>query len=214
MDKNTATVAWGDFTTLKPVSTPAGTLTNYTWSSDNKAVATVDENGRVFGVAVGTAAITATSDEGLRTSCKVTVKERSAPLELDDYMRSDFDWIASLYGKKKNSDSLRIGPGCMLDRGGYEVSKITLSKEAGRRYSLSGFCPGEPMDKAVEKLTDLGWIVKSSSATKANLRYEADVYRDGICYYTFQMEFWLECDGDGLLTQLIKADDSYEFPDD
>lgn len=47
------------------------------WSSDNEAVATVDNNGVVTAVSVGTANITATANDGGKTAtCKVTVTPR------------------------------------------------------------------------------------------------------------------------------------------
>lgn len=46
-----------------------------TWSSANKAVATVDSNGKVTFVGKGTTSITATSASGLTASVNVTVKE-------------------------------------------------------------------------------------------------------------------------------------------
>ncbi len=46
-----------------------------TWSTSNKAVATVDQNGKVTGVKTGTAVITCTTkDGGFKASCTVTVK--------------------------------------------------------------------------------------------------------------------------------------------
>ncbi|ADL50747.1 Ig-like domain-containing protein [Clostridium cellulovorans] len=50
---------------------------NLLWKSDNPAVATVDSTGNVTAVAVGTAKITATTEDGsnLTTSCTVTVKQ-------------------------------------------------------------------------------------------------------------------------------------------
>ncbi len=47
------------------------------WSSDNDAIATVDDNGKVTGVAEGTATITAsaTDDSGVTASCQVVVKK-------------------------------------------------------------------------------------------------------------------------------------------
>lgn len=48
-----------------------------TWSSSNKAVATVDANGNVKGVGQGSATITATAldGSGVKAACKVTVSE-------------------------------------------------------------------------------------------------------------------------------------------
>lgn len=46
-----------------------------TWTSDNKAVATVDENGLITGVSEGAATITATIGNGQTASCTVTVTQ-------------------------------------------------------------------------------------------------------------------------------------------
>ncbi len=52
------------------------------WSSDNPAIATVDENGKVKGVAIGEATITVTTQDGNKTAqCVVTVKDKTG---LDD----------------------------------------------------------------------------------------------------------------------------------
>lgn len=44
-----------------------------TWTSDNKSVATVDQNGKVTAVAAGKATITATTSNGKTATCSVTV---------------------------------------------------------------------------------------------------------------------------------------------
>lgn len=46
------------------------------WTSDNPEVASVDEYGFVIAESIGKATITATTDNGKRAKCKVTVKER------------------------------------------------------------------------------------------------------------------------------------------
>ena len=46
---------------------------NLTWSSSNTGVATVDANGKITGIAPGTATITATSMDGSRKSATITV---------------------------------------------------------------------------------------------------------------------------------------------
>ena len=58
-----------------------------TWTSDNEAVATVDEKGVVTAVGPGTATITATADDGFsdrpnKASCKVTVLKSVSSIEL------------------------------------------------------------------------------------------------------------------------------------
>lgn len=65
----------GGSETLVPTFTPVNaTYQNISWSSSNKSVATVNENGVVTGRSPGTAVITATTAvEGKTASCTVTV---------------------------------------------------------------------------------------------------------------------------------------------
>ena len=46
-----------------------------TWSSSDEEVATVDENGKIVGVAIGETTITATAEDGAIAECIVTVKD-------------------------------------------------------------------------------------------------------------------------------------------
>ena len=66
-------------TNLTIVVTPAGADPAVTWSSDNEAVATVNEKGVVTGVAIGTATITATSTvkAELTATFVITVEEKA-----------------------------------------------------------------------------------------------------------------------------------------
>ncbi len=78
LNKSTTTIAIGDSETLTINYTPADANTGkaVTWTSSNPGVATVDNSGKVTGVAVGTATITATSttDASITASCAVTVQ--------------------------------------------------------------------------------------------------------------------------------------------
>ena len=58
--------------TLSPTDATAGT--GIIWSSDKAETASVDREGNVTAVAVGEATITATTENGLKATCKVTVK--------------------------------------------------------------------------------------------------------------------------------------------
>ncbi len=75
----TATVEVRDSVQLNATVAPENaTNKKVTWSSDKPEIASVDENGKVKGVAVGTAKITATTADGGKTaSCNVTVTPRT-----------------------------------------------------------------------------------------------------------------------------------------
>ena len=80
----TATVAKDGTLTLTPTLTPSDATTTFEWSSNNEAVATVDQTtGVVTGVAKGEATITATAANGKTASCKVTVTEASEPTKIE-----------------------------------------------------------------------------------------------------------------------------------
>lgn len=76
--KASTTIAIGDTETLTVTYTPADANTGkaLTWKSDNTAVATVDANGVVKGIAAGKANITATSttNPAITATCAVTVQ--------------------------------------------------------------------------------------------------------------------------------------------
>lgn len=77
LDKESAELEVGGTLSLKAAIEPANaTNQNVSWSSSDKNVATVDENGTVTAVAVGTTDITVkTADGGKEAKCTVTVKK-------------------------------------------------------------------------------------------------------------------------------------------
>ena len=81
-----ATVYAGEKVTLKASVVPSDANNqSITWSTSNKAVATVDSKGVVSGVKAGTAVITAKSAEGgISAKCTVTVKQHVTSITLDN----------------------------------------------------------------------------------------------------------------------------------
>ncbi|MBD5248546.1 MAG: leucine-rich repeat protein [Barnesiella sp.] len=104
IEKYKTATEWEKFTNIKPISDPATSITlnkselnltvgdsetliasllpenateTVTWSSADEAVATVDVDGLVKAVSVGTTTITATTVDGLTAECSVTVTEDS-----------------------------------------------------------------------------------------------------------------------------------------
>ena len=94
-------------------------VSQLTWTSDNPAVASVDENGLVAANAIGQATITVATANGRRASCKVTVEGGgSAPiLPAGEYLEIHFISAGSVYD---DVIILRDGAGAVLIDGGRE----------------------------------------------------------------------------------------------
>lgn len=75
LDKTELTLKVGESNTLKATVNPADADDpSVTWSSNKSSIASVDANGKVTGVAEGTAVITVTTKDGNKTAtCTVTV---------------------------------------------------------------------------------------------------------------------------------------------
>jgi len=97
LSKSSATIIVGNTLTLTPTVYPT-TLEDksVTWKTSNKSVATV-KNGKVTAVKAGTATITCTSNAtGLSTTCKITVKKKSASartIDGDDAELTDIEIV-------------------------------------------------------------------------------------------------------------------------
>ena len=81
LSATTKSIKVGEEFTLKATVTPADAKNKaVTWESDKAAVATVDKNGKVKGIAAGEATITVTTVDANKTAtCKVTVTASSDP---------------------------------------------------------------------------------------------------------------------------------------
>ena len=80
LNKDTITVTQGKTYQLTATVTPAKADQTVTWRSSNTKIATVDKNGKVTGVAAGTAIIYAETANGLTAPCIVTVTEAKSIL--------------------------------------------------------------------------------------------------------------------------------------
>ena len=69
-------LAIGKSKKLNPEIIPTNATATLSWSSDNETIATVSSQGVVTGIALGTAKITVTTNNGLSGTCTVTVKEK------------------------------------------------------------------------------------------------------------------------------------------
>jgi uncharacterized repeat protein (TIGR02543 family) len=111
---STSGVIVGGTTTLSATVTPTNATNKaLTWSSSDTDVATVT-NGKVTGVAVGTAVITVTTDDGSFTaSCSVTVSDKVVPVTGVTLNKNSIGSNSSLFyvGYKTETLIANIAPG-------------------------------------------------------------------------------------------------------
>ncbi len=155
IDQDSATVKVGKTTTLTATITPTNaTNNNVTWSSSNTAVATVDSTGKVTGVAVGNATITATTaDGGFTDTCAVTVEESSGP---EYYLIKIGNYIMSC----ESEDDY------MTNTSGYEyhgLEKVT--------YNANEAAPYKTLWILEETDTENGYYIKSASGQYLSASY-------------------------------------------
>ena len=93
----------GEELVIKATITPEDAINKkVTWTSDNEAVAKVDESGKVTAINVGTAKITVTTEDGGKTAtCNITVKNypKGNAILLEDFTAT---WCAPCFSGMKN----------------------------------------------------------------------------------------------------------------
>ena len=93
----------GEELVIKAIITPEdATNKKVTWTSDNEAVAKVDESGKVTSISEGTAKITVTTEDGGKTAtCTVTVKNypKGNAILLEDFTAT---WCGPCFVGMKN----------------------------------------------------------------------------------------------------------------
>lgn len=70
---------------ITETATPSYSYYKLTWRTDNPAVATVDQTGRISGIGIGTATLMVESDNGLSAACTVNVEKLSVAESIGDF---------------------------------------------------------------------------------------------------------------------------------
>lgn len=143
-----ATIRVGNTTTIKAIVTPDdATEKAVTWTSSDDTVATVDSNGVVTGVKVGTATITATTMDGSFTAtCEVNVERKhssgsssgggggsSAAKHGVTISDSKNGAVTASAAKAETGDKVILTP--KADEG-YALDKITAKDKDGKEVKL------------------------------------------------------------------------------
>ena len=82
LNKNDITFGIGEKSTLV-TTVENGDISQVAFTTSDRKVATVDNNGKITAVGTGTATITANTYNGLKAKCKVTVKKLADSIKLD-----------------------------------------------------------------------------------------------------------------------------------
>ena len=128
LNKTATTITAGQTETLSvsQLTPDDATDQTVTWSSDNEAVATVDADGKVTAVALGTANITATANDGsgVTATCAVTVSK------VVTINQSDWGWSNSFTKDGVTVSAGMIDPqnGNIMDGGSFSTTLGNFTK--------------------------------------------------------------------------------------
>ena len=133
----------GTTETLTPVFTPTdATEKTVTWTSSDKTVATVDQNGKVTAVGVGTATITVlTKDGGYTDTCTVTVSNPSSssgshttyyPVNTPAKSEGGSVVVSQKSASKGSAVTVTVTP-----ESGYQVSSVQAVDKDGKKLTLT-----------------------------------------------------------------------------
>ena len=140
LDADEMKLSVGDVGTLKATVEPTdATEKTITWTSSSPAVATVDDNGNVTGVAAGTATITAQAGDKTAT-CVVTVTDAPTAIDLSkltgDYTAKNGE---TLTGTLTGNYKITIAAGATVTLNG-----VTISGVNDENYKWAGItCVGD-----------------------------------------------------------------------
>lgn len=154
---------------------PKYSISEIIWASDNPAVATVDVNGLVIAEGAGKAKITATTSNGKRATCQITVKS-IAPQELS------VDGVRGKVIFHEESETLKVT--IANDKGVYltYIWAENPSRQLFKQYGNSQ--PGNILQNAVNSRGLQGKIVVGFNASPpVNTSYYADWNRDANYHY-------------------------------
>ena len=134
LNKTSTTIEKGKTETLKATVTPDdATYKSVTWSSSNNTIATVTSKGEVKGIKVGTATITAKSQNGKTATCKVMIENPQTGTGKVNIKNgniidtSKVVFIGHKYTNLTDTQKKQIAYLAYLEQGSLDGAKIELS---------------------------------------------------------------------------------------
>lgn len=198
-------LAIGESRPLSVTAEPADAdISDITWSCDKEKVLSVDQQGRITGLAAGTATVTASTPAGASASCTVEVGRR-APAPEDFVFSQDRSFPYD--GQAKSPELLSFPEGMelslrYLDDGGSPVEGIPSQPGS---YSICIDVKESKRYEAAQGITDSAWRFTIEQGRQQALRITGQPA--SVC---FGQAFTLSTDGgsgNGAVTWAITAGD-------
>lgn len=175
------TIAINESVNLKATLTPDYSTDFVKWSTSDSAVATVDNDGKVTGVAQGTATITATATSGVTGTCAITVSNETINYGTLDNPLTPEEAVALLDNLGDNVTSPQkmyvrgvVSENAAMTNNGRAVWLRSTDGQTARYFEFYNAKDGNGLDLPQEKnslvdytITATGWGIKfvSSSTT-------------------------------------------------
>lgn len=120
--QSSVTIARGNEKQLTATTNPSPSSSKISWKSSDTDVATVDQNGNVTGVNIGSAIITATTDNGCSDTCEVTINAPVTSMEFEKssitVYKNDTQKLNLIYSPSDTTDTISYS----RDNSGISVS--------------------------------------------------------------------------------------------
>ena len=190
LDADEMKLSVGNVGTLKATVEPTdATDKTVTWTSSNTSVATVDANGNVTGVAVGTATITAQAGDKTAT-CKVTVTEKPKAIDLSTVTEDiTIEDGLTVTGTLKENVKITIAAGATVTLDGVDINATgtwttgnyagltclgdaTIILKDGTENTVKGFNGDYP---GIHPAVDKTLTIKGTGSLTASSKYGAGI---------------------------------------
>ena len=177
---STFSVARGKANKIGVSTTPSPTSSKISYTSSDPSVASVDENGYITGVSLGTAVITATTDNGLSATSTVTVNAPITSMEFEHpsitVYKGDSRKLNLVYSPADTTDSINYSSsstsGLTVDSTG------TINAKSAGTYTVTATSQSGIKAYCTVKVIDYPVIVKSITLDKnENEMFVGEVFK-------------------------------------
>ena len=183
LNKTSVTLNKGKTQTLKATVSPSDAENKkVTWKSSNKKVATVDSKGKITAKGKGTATITASTSNGKKATCKVTVKVPATKITLNKTSASvtvsktvtlkatmnPGDTTDSVTWKSSNTSVASVSSKGVVTGKKAGTATITATTTSGKKATCKVTVKSVPLSKAQTGFKKVAKYIETYGKTNSN----------------------------------------------